>query len=365
MNMKTCFTIIVCSLFLVIASHATIVAQEATFEQPELTGRFQPKNVFDIKNVVNTKTSVSLVVGDGGTGPYKAVLANDWSLTEHTLYRPQNLSAFGGKTKLPVVIEGNGGCANSSEQLAGFLAEIASHGFLVIAVGPIKDVVFGMDGRGRTESKALLAAMDWAEARNNDPESPYYQKIDTGNIAVMGQSCGGLQALTVSSDPRVKTTVALNSGVFASPPSLPPNMSPENSPGGGEAPRMSMPDVQKSDLKNLHAPVIYLVGGKTDIATANAEDDFTHIEKIPVFLASYDFSDSPKTTETSSAGMNIGIGHYPATYLEPHGGDFGVAAVAWLKWQLKGDPHAANMFRGNPCGLEKNSKWTVSKKNID
>ena len=35
--------------------------------------------------------------------------------------------------------------------------------------------------------------------------------------------------------------------------------------------------------------------------------------------------------------MNTGVGHYPATYPEPHAGDFGEAAVAWLKWQLKGD----------------------------
>jgi hypothetical protein len=364
MNIKGCFRIIAYSLLVLILSNTNTGAQQAKFDQPELTGQFNPKNVFDVKNVVNTKTSVSLIVGDGGTGPYKAVLTNDLSLPAHTIYRPQDLSAFGGKNKLPVVIEGNGGCANSSEQLAGFLAEIASHGFIVIAVGPVRDVIFGMSGLDRTDSKSLLDAMDWAIEQNNDPGSPYYHKIDPQNIAVMGQSCGGLQALTVSNDPRVKTTIALNSGIFATTPSLPSNISTDKLQGDSNL-KISLPAVQKSDLKNLHAPVIYLVGGKTDIATANAEDDFKQIENTPVFLASYDFSGYARTTETSNTGMNIGIGHYPATYLEPHGGDFGVAAVAWLKWQLKGDQEAAKMFKGKPCGLEKNPKWTVSKKNID
>jgi hypothetical protein len=364
MNIKTCFRIIAFSLFLVTVSNTNIFAQQSKFDQPELTGQFNPKNVFDQKNLLTTTTSVSLLVGDGGSGPYKAVLTNDLSLPTHTIYRPQDLSAFGDKARLPVVIEGNGGCANSSEQRAGFLAEIASHGFLVIAVGPIRDVVFGISGLGMTESKSLLDAMDWIIAQNDQPGSPYYHKIDTGKIAVMGQSCGGLQALTVSNDQRVKTTIALNSGVFATMPSLPANISSDKLPGGSNL-KISLPAVQKSDLKNLHAPVIYLVGGKMDIATANAEDDFKQIENTPVFLASYDFSDLAKKTGEGNVPGNTGAGHYPATYLEPHAGDFGAAAVAWLKWQLKGDQEAAKTFKGKPCGLEKNPKWSVSKKNID
>ena len=38
---------------------------------------------------------VSITVGDGGTGPFKAVLTSDESLTTHTLYRPRDLSSFG------------------------------------------------------------------------------------------------------------------------------------------------------------------------------------------------------------------------------------------------------------------------------
>ena len=36
-------------------------------------------------------------------------------------------------------------------------------------------------------------------------------------------------------------------------------------------------------------------------------------------------------------------------------------AIAWLKWQLKGDQEAARMFQGDPCGLSQREGWTVEK----
>ena len=71
-----------------------------------------------------------------GSGPYPAVIEGDPGVPGHTIYRPENLSAFSQKNSLPVVAWGNGGCANSSTFYAPFLAEIASQGFLVVAIGP-------------------------------------------------------------------------------------------------------------------------------------------------------------------------------------------------------------------------------------
>jgi len=86
-------------------------------------------------------------------------------------------------------------------------------------------------------------------------------------MAVMGQSCGGLQALEAAGDPRVKTAVILNSGIVR--------------PGGGAAPRLSLPGTPET-LKTLHTPVIYLIGGPSDIAHKNAETDFREIEGVPL-----------------------------------------------------------------------------------
>ncbi len=309
----------------------------------ELTGNLS----FDIASRSGLVRSVAITVGDGGSGSYKAIMVGDTTLLTHTLFRPKDLTQFSCHHKLSVVVFGNGGCRNSSGEFRNFLSEIASHGFLVIAVGPVNNTMSSGSESAIlvTNSKTLLTAIDWAFRENSRKESLYFQKIDTAMIAAMGQSCGGMQALEVSSDLRIKTTVVLNSGVFES---LADSMKK----------RENFPAVKKVDLEKIHGPVVYYTGGKTDALDLNAADDFNRINHVPVFYASYDFTDKAK------AGYG-GYGHYPATYREPNGGDFAIAAVAWLKWQLKVDPEAAKMFVGNPCGLAKNPKWIVVKKKIE
>jgi predicted peptidase len=329
--------------------------------------------------------TITRTIEDGGTGPYKAMLVGDSSLATHAIFRPNDLSAFGENNKLPIVAWGNGACANSSQGFQNFLSEVASHGFLVMAIGPAQTT----DGRGGgvgggsgTKSSQLLDAIDWAIAQNNNKESRYYKKIDASKIAVIGQSCGGLQALEVSPDSRITTTVVCNSGILnsaggasgapsAGVPTPAGNRPTEagrgdtmpvvaggapgagggmsgggrgGAPGGGGG-MMTMPPLTKDHLNKLHAPVLYLLGGSSDMAYLNGTDDFRRIEKLPAFMA------------------NMDVGH-GGTYGRPHGGEFATVAVAWFKWQLKGDAEAAKMFTGVPCGLSKSPNWKVEKKNI-
>src|ERR1022692_2734370 len=72
--------------------------------------------------------------GQEGTGPFPAIFEQDPSLPTHTVYRPQDLSKVKGK--LPIIAWGNGGCANNGLSHRNFLMEIASHGYLAIAIGP-------------------------------------------------------------------------------------------------------------------------------------------------------------------------------------------------------------------------------------
>ena len=78
----------------------------------------------------------SRIVEDGGTGPYKAIMMEESSLTTHTIFRPQDISKFGKGNLLPVLVWGNGGCANSPSGHINFLNEVASQGFLIVAIGP-------------------------------------------------------------------------------------------------------------------------------------------------------------------------------------------------------------------------------------
>ncbi|HEX6846375.1 MAG TPA: hypothetical protein VF144_05330, partial [Chitinophagaceae bacterium] len=247
------------------------------------------------------------IVEDGGTGRYKAIMMKEASLPAHTIFRPADLNSFKEKSKLPIITWGNGACFDSPWEHINFLNEVASHGFLVIAIGFIP-AVSGEKIRTRSTSAKLLEAIDWTITQNKDKNSPYYNKIDTTSIAVSGMSCGGLQALEVAGDPRIKTIVICNSGIL-------PN------PGSGMP---GMPQISKDQLKKIHTPALYLLGGPSDIAYNNGMDDFRQINHVPVSVG------------------NLDVGH-AGTYSKPHGGEFARVATAWYKWQLKGDTEAEKM----------------------
>jgi dienelactone hydrolase len=315
---------------------AVMPAMAGQSKAPELTGALS----YDVASKSGAVQTIEVMIGDGGSGPYRSVLVGDAALPTHTIYRPRDLQPFGGTTKLPIVAWANGGCRNSSGEFRNFLAEIASHGFLVVAIGPaVSSLTAGNELPGlTTQASQLLDGVDWAIAENSRADSPYRGKIETTKIAVMGQSCGGVQAITVSVDPRVTTSVIWNSGLFEKPTS-PPAGAPAAALKG-----MEMPG--KEILAKLHAPIAYFIGGESDIAHRNAADDFAKIQGVPALLA------------------NREVGHYPATYREPRGGAFAQAGAAWLKWQLMGDQKAAAMFTGDRCGLCVDPKWTVERKNL-
>ena len=71
-----------------------------------------------------------------GTGAFPALMEADPGLPTHIVYRPKDLSTLGA-TRLPIVVWGNGACVNVGNAFRHFLTEIASHGYLAIAIGPM------------------------------------------------------------------------------------------------------------------------------------------------------------------------------------------------------------------------------------
>ena len=173
------------------------------------------------------------------------------SLPAHTVFVPQDLSAFNATNPLPVLVWGNGACTDSPWEHFKFLNEIASHGFIVLATGYIPMVEEPYKGPMST-TQQQIESIDWAMAQNADSKSPYYQKIDTKNICVAGMSCGGLQTLFNCADPRITLLMICNSGLF-------------NQQNAGQAVG-GMPMPPKEKLKEIHTPVMYMLGGETDIA---------------------------------------------------------------------------------------------------
>ena len=277
---------------------------------------------------VTPDAAKSRTVEEGGTGPYKVLMLEDSTLAAHTLFVPADLSPFGKKNPLPVLVWGNGACTNSPWEHYKFLNEIASHGFIVIATGyiPMTDDPY----RGPMSTSAQqIESIDWILAKNAEKGSPYYGRIDTEHIAAAGMSCGGLQTLDNATDPRLATIMICNSGLFINPRTAVPNM----------------PMPAKERLQEIEVPVIYILGGPEDIAYENGMDDFHRLTKVPAFAANYP------------------VGH-GGTYRQPHGGEFTVPAIAWLQWQLKGDAEAAKLFQGEPCGLSLREGWTVEKNQL-
>jgi dienelactone hydrolase len=290
-------------------------------------------------NVAEAQSAESL---SGTSGRYPAVMEMDATLADHTVYRPADLSKVQGK--LPVVSFGNGGCVNIGSAFKTLLGEVASHGYLAIATGPIgrepavpgpRPPAAGALPFEQAKTESLVKAIDWAIAENARKGSPYYGRIDTTKIAVAGQSCGGLQAIAVGADPRATTVLVLNSGIIRGGIPTPD--------GGTRQPAGYLP-ASDADLPKLHTPMLYLIGGEKDQAHRGAEGDFEAIQKVPVFNA------------------NTPVGH-GGTWQQPGGGIMGKVAIDWLNWRLKGDAEAAKTFNGDPCGLCKDTAWTVKRKN--
>lgn len=286
-------------------------------------------------------------VGDTtGSGPWPAHAQTVDGFPDHTLFRP-------GKWpdgKVPVYLWGNGGCSANGMSHAAYLREIASHGYLVIALGnPAAARAGGPGGPGARAGGAGLPpppttpprpaddptqvqqhrdSLEWITRENARAGGEFANRVDLTKIAAGGHSCGGLQALAVADDPRIRTTLVLDSGVY-------------NSRVGTR----SGVAIEKSDLKDLKGPVLYLVGGTADIAYPNAADDFERLEHVPVMFAS------------------LPVGH-GGTFSQPDGGEWARVSTAWLDWQLKGNAEAGKEFLGPRCRLCTTEGWEIRQKKL-
>jgi len=276
-----------------------------------------------------------------GSGPYPATREEPASLPTHTVYRPADLSKA---PKLPILLWANGGCRNTSVEFTRFLGELASHGYLVVAVGrstipflvirgTIQAVADQKDPNGNplivSDPTYMIKGLDWAIAENARKGSPLFGKIDTSKVAAMGQSCGGPQAFKAAHNPRITTVLALNS-------SFPTHAAPD-----------MVGRVDDNWLaEQLAIPAAIFNGGPADSGFSGAEQCYRALPpKLPVLKASL-----------TSVGHT---GAYPMPDLR-----WSAAVLAWLDWQLKGDIHAAATFAGPTCSLCKDPDWWIDSQNL-
>jgi arabinogalactan endo-1,4-beta-galactosidase len=311
--------------------HGVAFDQQLEFTRPAL-------DAFFARHLRHDDPSVSFeqmkVPEYGGSGPHKAVAVREKTLPDFVVYRPMNLDAamitgqrglFGrGEVKreqLPVLIFCNGGCMDTSIGYENMLTDVASYGYVIIAIGELQ-MMAQHEKDQHTPSSMVQKALNWICQRATDPASPYYNKVDTARMAAAGHSCGGAQVLANASDPRLNTYLILNAGMG----------------------KMTMADASAASLKQLHGPILYLVGGTSDVAWQNAQMDYEAIKKVPVVLAD--------NTQSGHGG----------TYEQPFGGANARMVRAWLDWQLKGKSVPEALFlRGDLTGYD---QWTIKHKNF-
>jgi dienelactone hydrolase len=300
----------------------------------------QPPSTAEQQRMREAQERFNATADTKGTGQFAALKEEIPSLPDHVVYRPADLTNLSG-TKLGVLVWGNGACSDDGASSRMHLLEIASHGYLVIANGTIKSGpgippapprpprTDGQLPPPVTSAKQLTDAIDWALAENARPGSQFHGLIDPDAIAVAGFSCGGLQALQVAGDKRLRTVIIQNSGIF-------------NEESAARLPSM---DIGKDKLKAIHTPILYILGGPRDIAYQNGMDDFRRIDHVPAVV------------------VNTDVGH-GGTYNEPNGGRAAQVAVHWLEWQLRGDQQAKQWFVGPQCRLCTDKLWTIESKNL-
>jgi hypothetical protein len=136
---------------------------------------------------------------------------------------------------MPFITFGNGGCGTDPAPFKNFLIELASHGYVIAAVGRAGDI-----GQSQSMVTNHRDGVDWGYGG----KAAKYGNVNTTAITTMGQSCGGLEAVsTAYHDERVKRIVMLNIAIFQ--------------------------DDRRYLLQEIKVPVAYFMGGKSDMGYPN------------------------------------------------------------------------------------------------
>ena len=258
-----------------------------------------------------------------GTGPHEVVVETngDAGINEGTIFRPADL---GGGEKYPIFVWGQGGCSQNGLSNQTAMAEIASHGYFVVADGTPNGSGNRTMDRSNLEGMgaALIGYVDWAITENHKPCSAYYQALDTAMVASNGFSCGGMMAQGTVIDPRIVTWGVTSSG---------------------------MAGADQAFYDEIHTPVLFVEGGPAEVAYDGGLEGYEAISDlgVPVLWFSKD------------------IGH-GGDLFEPDGGDFTKINLAWLNWWLKGDETATGkgMLIGADCPYCTDPEWVVMSANV-
>ena len=247
------------------------------------------------------------------------------SLPGYNVYRPANLAA--ARRPLPVIAWANGGCVRYDASWTTLFERWASEGYFVVTI-TLPPGMTDAAKAPRSTPADQAAAIDWAIKQNGTAGSPYRGRLDTGRIVAAGNSCGGISSLTVASkDPRVKSVFVLSGS------SVGPNQTRE---------------AAQAITGKVSAPVLFVVGGKEDIATPAVEMDYG---LLPGGVAAM--------VVTRSSGDHRTVSTDPAMLA-----DSADISVNWFKATLYRDAAAIKALANGICSRCDPKTWSAKSKNL-
>lgn len=239
-------------------------------------------------------------------GPYEvrqttAEAPEDWK--QFVAYYPAELADSGEQWPAVVFVNGTGVYASKYPAL---FRHLASWGFLVL----------GSEDPGTFSGDSTDAALAWLLGENEDPDSLFYQKVDTDHLGLSGHSQGGVGVFNaISGQP--------HGGLFTCAVSLSPTQE-------DWAAALNIP----YDPSGTAIPTLVLAGTSNDVITPEG------VEALYYKLG------GPK-----AMALRTGTGHGEMLY----SGDGYV--TAWLMYWLRGDREAGATFFGPEAELLRNPLW--------
>ena len=239
-------------------------------------------------------------------GPYevkqvKAEAPEDWK--EFVAYYPAQLEDSGDQWPAVVFVNGTGVYASKYPAL---FRHLASWGFIVL----------GNEDPGTFSGDSTDATLAWLLEQNGDPDSVFYQKVDTAHMGLSGHSQGGVGVFNAISEQP-------NGGLYTCAVSLSPTQE-------DLAAALNIP----YDPSKTVIPTLMLAGTSNDVITPEG------MEKL------YGKLGGPKAmalrTDTDHGSMLYSGDGY---------------VTAWLMYWLRGDEEAGKAFWGEAPELAGNPNW--------
>ena len=239
-------------------------------------------------------------------GPYevkqvKAEEPEDWK--EFVAYYPAQLEDSGDQWPAVVFVNGTGVYAAKYPAL---FRHLASWGFIVL----------GNEDPGTFSGDSTDATLAWLLEQNGDPDSVFYQKVDTAHMGLSGHSQGGVGVFNAISEQP-------NGGLYTCAVSLSPTQE-------DLAAALNIP----YDPSKTVIPTLVLAGTSNDVITPEG------MEKL------YGKLGGPKAmalrTDTDHGSMLYSGDGY---------------VTAWLMYWLRGDEEAGKAFWGEAPELAGNPNW--------